>query len=78
MSKGMFLMKRFPWVLYNKEVWPGSKLEVARFQKKNERLQNKLSMNKNLYVKNIPENYAESDIKSLFGKYGNVLEQDFK
>jgi len=58
--------------LNNKEVWPGSKLEVARFQKKNERLQNKLSMNKNLYVKNIPENYAESDIKSLFGKYGNV------
>ena len=30
--------------LNNKEVWPGSKLEVARFQKKNERLQNKLSI----------------------------------
>jgi polyadenylate-binding protein len=58
--------------LNNKEVWPGSKLEVARFQKKNERLQNKLSMNKNLYVKNIPETYSETEIKALFSKYGNV------
>jgi polyadenylate-binding protein len=58
--------------LNNKEIWPGSKLEVARFQKKNERLQNKLSMNKNLYVKNIPENFVENDIKNLFNKYGNV------
>ena len=58
--------------LNNKEVWPGSKLEVARFQKKNERLQNKLSMNKNLYVKNIPENFVESDLKNLFNKFGNV------
>jgi len=58
--------------LNNKEVWPGSKLEVARFQKKNERLQNKLSMNKNLYVKNIPETYTETEIKGLFSKYGNV------
>merc|ERR1711957_558976 len=51
--------------LNNKEVWPGSKLEVARFQ-------NKLSMNKNLYVKNIPETYTETEIKGLFSKYGNV------
>lgn len=59
--------------LNNKEVWPGSKLEVARFQKKNERFSsNKLSMNKNLYVKNIPESFKEADLKSLFGKYGNV------
>jgi polyadenylate-binding protein len=58
--------------LNNKEVWPGNNLEVARFQKKNERLQNKLSMNKNLYVKNLPDNFVESDIKSLFSKYGNV------
>jgi RNA recognition motif-containing protein len=54
------------------EVWPGSKLEVARFQKKNERLQNKLSMNKNLYLKNIPENYNENDVKTLFASYGQV------
>jgi len=58
--------------LNNKEIWPGSKLEVARFQKKNERLQNKLSMNKNLYVKNIPDNFVESDLKNLFNKYGTV------
>ena len=58
--------------LNNKEVWPGSRLEVARFQKKNERLQNKLSMNKNLYVKNLPEEMLESEIKTLFSKYGNV------
>jgi len=29
-------------------------------------------MNKNLYVKNIPENYVEADLKNLFGQYGNV------
>lgn len=59
--------------LNNKEVWPGSKLEVARFQKKNERFSaNKLNMNKNLYVKNIPESYKEADLKALFGKHGNV------
>jgi polyadenylate-binding protein len=59
--------------LNNNEVWPGSKLEVARFQKKNERFSaNKLSMNKNLYVKNLPESYKEADLKALFGKHGNV------
>lgn len=59
--------------LNNKEVWPGSKLEVARFQKKNERFSaNKLSMNKNLYVKNIPESYKEADLKALFSKHGTV------
>lgn len=60
--------------LNDKEIWPGSKLEVARFQKKNERFAaiNKLSTNKNLYVKNIPDNFVEADLKSLFAKYGNV------
>lgn len=29
-------------------------------------------MNKNLYVKNIPETYSETEIKALFSKYGNV------
>ena len=58
--------------LHNKEIWQGAVLEVARFQKKNERFSNKLSMNKNLYVKNIPDNFVEADLKSLFGKHGNV------
>jgi len=61
--------------LNNKEIWPGAKLEVARFQKKNERFSaaaNKLSMNKNLYVKNIPDNFNDADLKNLFGKHGNV------
>lgn len=59
--------------LNDKEVWPGSVLEVARFQKKNERFSNnKLSMNKNLYVKNIPDNFVEADLKSLFAKHGNI------
>ena len=65
--------------LNNNDVWAnsssvsGSKLEVARFQKKNERFSaNKLSMNKNLYVKNIPESYKEADVKALFSKYGSV------
>jgi len=59
--------------LNNQEVWPGAKLEVSRFQKKNERFSaSKLTMNKNLYVKNIPDNFVEADLKSLFGQHGNV------
>jgi len=53
------------------EVWPGSKLEVARFQRKNERFQN-LTVNKNLYVKNLPESYSDKELKELFSKYGTI------
>lgn len=60
----------------NKIPFPNSSvnLEVARFQKKNERFNNlnKLSTNKNLYVKNLPNNYDENSVKSLFGKYGTI------
>lgn len=60
--------------LNGKEIWPGSKLEVARFQRKNERFAavNKLSINKNLYVKNLPDNWIETDLNSLFAKYGKL------
>lgn len=57
--------------LNDKEVWPGQILEVAHFQKKNERLQS-LSVNKNLYVKNLPIEFNEENVKSLFVKYGAV------
>lgn len=49
----------------------GAKLEVCHFQKKNERFHS-LSLNKNLYVKNIPENHSEKNVKDLFSKYGNI------
>jgi polyadenylate-binding protein len=49
----------------------GGKFEVCHFQKKNERFHS-LSMNKNLYVKNIPENYTENNVKELFSTYGNI------
>jgi RNA recognition motif-containing protein len=57
--------------LNDKEVWPGQVLEVAHFQKKNERLQS-LSVNKNLYVKNLPVEFNEENVKSFFVKYGTV------
>lgn len=57
--------------LNDKEVWVGQKLEVANFQRKNER-HHSLTANKNLYVKNIPQNYTEENVKSLFNKYGTV------
>jgi polyadenylate-binding protein len=57
--------------LNEKEVWAGLKLEVAHFQRKNERLQS-MSVNKNLYVKNLPHEYNEESVKSLFCKYGTV------
>jgi RNA recognition motif-containing protein len=56
--------------LNGKEVW-GNKLEVKKFQKKNERM-NTLSVNKSLYVKNIPAGFSDSDLKSLFGKFGTL------
>lgn len=58
--------------LNNKSVWDGEILEVARFQKKNERLNQSLTINKNLYVKNIPARYSEEELKALFGKYGTI------
>jgi RNA recognition motif-containing protein len=58
--------------LNDKEVWGGfQKLEVAHFQKKNERLQS-LTINKNIYVKNLPNDFNEQNVKSLFDKYGTV------
>jgi polyadenylate-binding protein len=54
----------------NNQIW-GSKLDVQRFQKKNERL-NSLSTNKNLYIKNLPADFSDSDLKNLFGKFGNI------
>lgn len=57
--------------LDGKEVWEGEKLEVERFQKKNERFQN-LSTNKNLYVKNLPETFTENSVKEVFAKFGNI------
>jgi RNA recognition motif-containing protein len=56
--------------LDEKDVW-GTKLEVKKFQKKNERM-NTLTVNKNLYIKNIPANFTDTDLKNLFGKFGTI------
>jgi len=52
------------------KVW-NEHLEVKNFQKKNERL-NPMSGNKNVYVKNIPLNTTENELRSIFNKYGAV------
>ncbi len=58
--------------LNEKEVWGGfQKLEVAHFQKKNERFHS-LTLNKNLYVKNLPSDFNEENVKNLFAKYGTL------
>jgi polyadenylate-binding protein len=57
--------------LNEKEVWEGQRLEVVRFQKKNERFQN-LAINKNLYVKNLPDNFNENKVRELFSKFGSI------
>ena len=49
----------------------GVKWEVCHFQKKNERFHS-LSLNKNLYVKNLPESFTETNVKELFGIYGKI------
>ncbi len=46
-------------------------LDVKYFQKKAERI-TQLTGNKNVFVKNIPSNTTEDEIKSLFNKYGDV------
>jgi polyadenylate-binding protein len=56
--------------LDGKIVW-GSELEVKRFQKKNERLSN-LTVNRNLYIKNLPTNFSNEDLKNLFGSFGTI------
>lgn len=57
--------------LNDKEVWDGQKLEVQRFQRKNERFSG-LTVNKNLYVKNLPSKFTEENLKSLFSPHGTI------
>jgi polyadenylate-binding protein len=56
--------------LDDKIVWD-EKLEVKRFQKKNERL-NSLTTNKNIYAKNLPQRFGDKEVKELFGTFGNI------
>jgi polyadenylate-binding protein len=56
--------------LDGKNLW-GGLLEVKRFQKKNERI-NSLTVNKNLYIKNLPTNFSNEDLKNLFGSFGTI------
>ena len=55
---------------HKNKVW-NENLEVKNFQKKNER-HNPMNGNKNVYVKNIPLSASESEIKSIFNKYGSI------
>ena len=52
-----------------KEVWPGGALEVRNFMKKNER---GFEANRNIYVKNFPNEFLEGDINKLFNVYGPI------
>jgi polyadenylate-binding protein len=56
--------------LDDKDFW-GNKLEVKRFQKKNERMNN-LTTNKNLYIKDLPSTFTDSDLKGLFSTFGTI------
>jgi len=49
----------------------GETLDIKYFQKKTDRF-NPMSGNKNVYVKNIPINTKESEVKDLFNTYGNI------
>jgi polyadenylate-binding protein len=55
-----------------KEIW-GSKLDVKYFQKKNERHGVYPSSNSSVYIKNLPLNYSEKDLKSLCQPFGEIL-----
>jgi polyadenylate-binding protein len=53
----------------DKEIWPGSKLVVENFQKKQERSTQDGGMNpnKSIFMKNFPSDYDEKKIKELIG-----------
>ena len=57
-----------------KIVW-GAKLKVAKFQKKNERMhfQKNTNMKNTLYIKNIPNQYKEEEMKKIFEMYGKII-----
>jgi RNA recognition motif-containing protein len=52
------------------KVWE-QMIDVKPFQKKNERL-NPVNANKSLYIKNLPLNVEDAEIKERFSKYGAV------
>ena len=49
--------------------WNGKKLFVAQFQKNRPKQAPKYN---NIYVRNIPKNWSEDDIKKYFSKYGEI------
>ena len=55
----------------NKKEINGCKLEVTKYQKKNERFQNSIA-NNSIYIKNIPPEKTIDDIKNIFKKFGNI------
>ena len=52
-----------------KEIWKGAMLEVRNFVKKNERA---YEINRNIYVKNFPQEFTEHDLNKIFGVYGPI------
>jgi polyadenylate-binding protein len=53
-----------------KVIWGENKqIEVKNFLKKNERIN---EGNKNIYIKNIPNDFTDKDIHNLFDKYGVI------
>jgi len=52
---------------HEKEVWPGEKLMVENFQKKQERGVNAMNPNKSIFMKNFPNSWDEKKIKEFIG-----------
>ena len=51
--------------------WKGRNIEVAEFKRPEER-EDKKELKNNLYCKNFPSNYEESDLRKLFSRFGEI------
>ena len=51
--------------------WNGHKLFVTEYKRQSDTSQRRYQ-NHNLYCKNFPQTYSDDDLKTLFGKYGEI------
>lgn len=55
----------------NKKEFKGSILEIEHFQKKNERF-NSYMGNNSIYIKNIPNDMTDDNLKNMFSEFGTI------